>query len=1055
MGFPTHPEAGPGVSGPWARSAWLLLPVLVIAMVGLWVADPHAAWRFPPLVWLLAYGPAVLAIWFIVIPAGRRFLANGHPSVLMLGCGMWVVSLGVAGAAGVASRSLDWNWAIYDSAFLLSGLCHFLGVATPPRHRIGPGQVAAWLAAAYAGGLAAVSLLCWGAVTGSLPAFYVAGLGGTLTRTVILIATVGLFALAAGLLWLAYRRAPSPFLYWYALGLAIIAAALAGSMLIAAVDSPLQWTTRAARALGTVYLCLATLRVARGHRDQAIPVEAIENAWREPVFLARLHRHTALGWGLRYALAVLLTAAAVWGQLLLTGGFGPGLPPYILVYPAVIMVAVLGGFGPGVLATGLAGLAAQHWLLPAAGPAAGASPMDRLGMVIFVCMGLTLSLGADLFRRYREKAAAYDREEALKAAAQAAHERFFLALSCMTFVALVVTEDDRIGFANQAFLEMFHLQSAPATGRELLACIASAYLDPEKELARITEIVHRGVLVQDEEVPMREGRVFLRDYIPISLAGRDYGRLWIHKEITDRRRAEASLRDNQNRLEAIFASIPDVIVEYDLHGTIVRANEAALKLGGFPGLDFTNRQAIRTLKFRNLDGSALDPEQSPTFRALRGEHVAGELYAITTADGRDRVITAYSAPLMKDNEVNGVVALWHDITELKQAEQAMRALSQQLKEEAVRKDEFLALLGHELRNPLMPIGNAVYLMRKAGQDQALMDQACSIAEHQVAHLAKLVDDLLDVSRIARGKIHLKKEVIDLAQVMRGVIRDYQPVFAEHQLTLEAGLPPGRVRIDADPARIVQAVSNLLHNAIKFSDPGGRVRLAVTVPGAEWAQIEVKDSGTGIPAESLTSIFEPFMQRGETIGRTRSGLGLGLALAKGLIELHGGTITAQSDGPGRGAEFTIRLPLARPADRPDEDAQPAGTAAAARGRRILIVEDLADAATTLRLLLEMWGHEVEVAQDGRTGLEKAASFKPEIILCDIGLPGELDGYKVARILREAPATAKIRLVAMTGFGSDGAKETARQAGFEAHLTKPVEPAVLEQLIARLQDPQGAA
>jgi CheY-like chemotaxis protein len=250
--------------------------------------------------------------------------------------------------------------------------------------------------------------------------------------------------------------------------------------------------------------------------------------------------------------------------------------------------------------------------------------------------------------------------------------------------------------------------------------------------------------------------------------------------------------------------------------------------------------------------------------------------------------------------------------------------------------------------------------------------------------------------------------------------------------------------------MVQTVSNLLHNAIKFTDPGGRVWLSVGAQEPGWAQVAVKDSGAGIPAELLTSIFEPFIQRGETIGRTRSGLGLGLALAKGLAELHGGTLSARSDGPGMGAEFTLRLPLAGAGGLTEPQALAVSSMARARGRRVLIVEDGLDAAATLKLLLEFWGHTVAVAHEGRSGLVEAERFRPEIILCDIGLPGGLDGYAVAREIRKHPGLAKVHLVAMTGFGSAGAKDLARQAGFELQLTKPVEPDLLELLIANLQD-----
>jgi CheY-like chemotaxis protein len=370
-----------------------------------------------------------------------------------------------------------------------------------------------------------------------------------------------------------------------------------------------------------------------------------------------------------------------------------------------------------------------------------------------------------------------------------------------------------------------------------------------------------------------------------------------------------------------------------------------------------------------------------------------------------------------------------------------------LKEEARRKDDFLALLGHELRNPLAPIGNAVHLLRKAGRDPELADRACAIVERQVAHMVRLVDDLLDISRITQGKVQLKQEKIDLVETLRAVVADYRPILETSGLALTVSLPSRPVWIAADQARIFQVVSNLFQNAAKFTDPGGRIDLEAAADASGGAVVRVKDSGTGIAPEHLASIFEPFMQEKGTIGRSQGGLGLGLALVKGLVELHGGTVAARSEGHGRGSEFTLQLPAFRTAA---EAAPPpaAPEPGAPRPRRILIVEDLVDAALTMQLLLQMLGHSAAVAHDGRGGLDQAERFAPEIILCDIGLPGDLDGYEVARRIRATPALRGVHLVALTGFGTPEDKERALRAGFDAHLTKPVDPAVLGPMIAAI-------
>jgi len=893
---------GRKAAGSWLprRSAWLPIPLLVALIAGIWVVGPRVTWHNPPLFWLLAYGPVLLAIGFIVLPTARAFLANGQRSVLMLGCGVWVFSLGVLGGAGAASRSLNLNWTIYNSAFLLSALCHVAGVAGASRGRIRPDQAFAWLAAAYLGGLVAVALVAWAAFTGSLPAFHIAGRGGTLLHGLVVGLTAGLFLLSAGLLWQNHRRAPSPFLAWYALGLVLIASGLAGSLFIAAGDSPLQWVTRTARALGTVYLCVAVLVQRRGGGAEA---------WQETGFkgLGRLSLRD-LAW--RCGSAALAAAGALLLRLGASIWTGPGLPPYLTFYPAVMTVALLAGFGPGLLTTFLSGLLVEYWVLEPVGQFAIASPGDRLGLMLFLIMGVFMSAVAGLYRRARAKAEAYDREVAL---GESRREQLFLAqvleLSSQPFA--IGYPDGRLGLFNHAFQQL-----TGYSGEELRALDWSAQLTPPEwqdvERRNLEELHRTGQPVRYEKEYLRKDGV----RVPIEL----------------------------------------------------------------------------------LVHLARDAEGRPEY-----------YYSFLT-----------------------------DITERRQLEET-------LKEEARRKDDFLAVLGHELRNPLAPIRNAVHLLRKAPRSP---EPLYAIIERQAAQMARLVDDLLDISRISRGKVHLQLEAIDLVAAVRGVLADYQPVLEGKGLILEADLPAVPLRIEADQARMVQVVSNLLHNASKFTDPGGRIGVALGLDPSGRAFVRIKDNGLGIPPELLGSVFEPFTQGKDTIGRSESGLGLGLALVKALVALHGGEVSARSDGPGQGAEFSVLLPVPQAGADFAPPAPAAETAKNTRPRRVLIVEDLLDSAVVLQLLLQMHGHSVEIALDGRAGLDKAAGFQPEIILCDIGLPGELSGYDVARTLRAEPGGRDLHLIAMSGFGTPEDKERAVQAGFDSHLTKPIDPALLGPMIANL-------
>ncbi len=362
------------------------------------------------------------------------------------------------------------------------------------------------------------------------------------------------------------------------------------------------------------------------------------------------------------------------------------------------------------------------------------------------------------------------------------------------------------------------------------------------------------------------------------------------------------------------------------------------------------------------------------------------------------------------------------------------------------KDEFLAMLGHELRNPLSPILTALQLMRLRGRDGSERER--TVIERQVTHLTRLVDDLLDVSRIARGKVELKEEIVEIADVVASAVEMTGPLLEERMHTLDLEVPRRGLAVKGDPTRLGQVVSNLLTNAAKYTPPGGRIHASAAAEGGEVV-LRIRDTGIGISAEVLPQIFELFVQERQPIDRSQGGLGLGLTIVRNLIERHGGTVAARSDGPGQGSEFIVRLPKAASAGLPRDSEAPAARAATTRGAadlpKILVVDDNEDAAEMLALALGSKGYTTRVAHDAPAGLRIAAEFRPGIAFLDIGLP-VMDGYELAARLREIPGLAGIRLIALTGYGQESDRQRTFAAGFQHHLVKPVDLADIEALIS---------
>jgi signal transduction histidine kinase/CheY-like chemotaxis protein len=490
-------------------------------------------------------------------------------------------------------------------------------------------------------------------------------------------------------------------------------------------------------------------------------------------------------------------------------------------------------------------------------------------------------------------------------------------------------------------------------------------------------------------------------------------------------------------LRDVIDSVDDAVIICDAHGDILSMNPAARRLHGCLDGDCRMTRAAYLARYpaSRADGTPVAEAERPLARAVGGETVrAVELHVRDEQSGR-RWVGVYGAVPFTSSEGRRLVTMTiRDVTELQRAMDALR-------DQDRRKDEYLAILSHELRNPLAPIRSAVFLLERADPASEGARRAREVIARQVGHLARMVDDLLDVSRIARGTIELRRTRVDLAELVRRTAEDHAPLLAAGGIALEVELPDGPVPVDGDSTRLDQALGNLLHNSGKFTARGGRVTIRLSA-GEGQAELRVRDTGVGIEPAILGRVFEPFVQEERSLARSHGGLGLGLPLVKGLVELHGGSIEARSAGAGSGAEMVIRLPLA---EAPAAAGPEAEAGAAGGGRHVLVVDDNVDAAASLCDLVAHFGHSVEAVHDGRAAVAAVREHHPDVVLCDIGLPG-MDGYEVARTIRAEPELRGIRLVAVSGYAQPEDRARAERAGFDAHVAKPADPAAIARLLS---------
>jgi PAS domain S-box-containing protein len=604
----------------------------------------------------------------------------------------------------------------------------------------------------------------------------------------------------------------------------------------------------------------------------------------------------------------------------------------------------------------------------------------------------------------------------------------------------------RLLYGNPAFEALTGYTVAELRERQFIN-----YLHPEDapRMLALMEGVFQGIPFRDAEfrIVTRGGEVKWCSSswgALLDAAGKQIGVQGREHDITERRRAEQAFQEQHELLRVLTDNAASCLCLIDAGGRATYVNPAFEAVTGYTLEEIRGRLVHDVLHHRRPDGSPYPRADCPIDRATAAQRPLKDHEDVfLRKSGEFFPVRFWLVPLAGGGSAVGGVAEFRDVTVEKRA-------AEELAEADRRKDEFLAMLAHELRNPLAPIRNALHLLKFAGGDGVQLQQVRDLMERQVQHLVRLVDDLLDVSRIMRGKIELRKESLELATVVSRAVETVQPVIDAQGHRLEVALPPGPVRLHGDLVRLAQVLGNLLNNAAKYTERGGRIRLDAACEGGEVV-VRVQDTGLGIPPGLLPHVFEPFVQGDGSMERSQGGLGIGLTLVRRLAELHGGSATAASAGPGRGSEFTVRLPIedrgSRIEDRktPPLDSRSSILDPRPPGRRILVVDDNVDAAESLALLLRGTGHEVRTAYNGPAALEAAQASPPEVVLLDLGLPG-MTGYEVAARLRQDRYTRGVLLIALTGWGQEEDRRRTREAGFDHHLVKPVEPEVLQSLLA---------
>lgn len=611
---------------------------------------------------------------------------------------------------------------------------------------------------------------------------------------------------------------------------------------------------------------------------------------------------------------------------------------------------------------------------------------------------------------------------------------------------LVLDKSLQVVTANRSFYQRFQVAPEETQGR-----FVYDLGDRQWDIPRLRELLEE-VLPQDHsfqdftvehEFPTIGRKIMLLNGRRIRKPG-DHSELILLaiEDITERRDAEAALKDSEVRYRRLFEAAKDGILILDAEsGRITDANPFMCELLGYSHDDFLGRELWEIGVFGDRSENEAAVRELKETGYIRYENLPLE------SRTKKRVEVEVVANLYQEDHHNVIQCNIRDITERSRMEQKLQEQTIALADLHRRKDEFLAMLSHELRSPLAPIYNAVQLLRLQEKEDPLQHQARAVIERQVGQLAHLVDDLLEVSRITTGRIRLHRERLVLNGVVENGVETVRALIEQRQHALEISLSPDPIWLYADAARLEQVVVNLLTNAAKYTADGGRISLSVRQEGQE-AVLRVRDSGVGISPSLLPRIFELFTQAERSLDRAQGGLGIGLSLVKQLVEdLHGGHVEVYSV-LGRGSEFVVRLPIVSTSLRPSSPGAEAAKAPSGSSLRVLVVDDNADTAQTFGMLMKSSGHGVRIAHDGPTALEEAIRFRPDVVLLDLGLPG-MNGHEVAQRIRRQPTLQGVVLIAMTGYGDETHRRLSQESGFDHHLVKPANFAKVQEILATVK------